>query len=310
MNLLKTLWHSWCKFFFMPSSTLPISLFRILFGFLAFEVGLLIAPDLLTWYGTQGTFRPQAAEQILGQLCFDILLFLPRNDDAVIAFFCIYMLSALFVCLGLFTRFSTVVLYLTLSSFHFRNPQIINSGDDLLRVYSFFMMFAPAGEQLSLDRLIKRKISANDTTPKLRSLWPQRLIQIEITLIYLQYFLTKAMDSYWLDGTAVYYVLVSPELQRFPIFLDRHNIWVSRFLTYFTLIAEFALGALIWVKELRYGILLIGLMLHLGLEYCLNIPIFQQVILASYVLFIDHKDLERVMSWVKQKQAFSAKKSD
>ena len=134
MSPLKSLWHLWRSFFFRPSSTLPLSLFRILFGFLAFEVGLLLAPDLLTWYGTQGTFRPEAAEQILGQRCFDILLFLPRNDDSVIAFFCVYMLSALFVCLGLFTRFSTVILYIALSSLHFRNPQIINSGDDLLRV--------------------------------------------------------------------------------------------------------------------------------------------------------------------------------
>ena len=80
MNPLKAFWQAWRHFFFAPSSTLPLSLFRIVFGFLAFEAGLLIAPDLLTWYGTQGTFRPQAAEQILGNLCFDLLLFLPRND--------------------------------------------------------------------------------------------------------------------------------------------------------------------------------------------------------------------------------------
>lgn len=310
MNQLKAFWQSWRQFFFAPSSTLPLSLFRIIFGFLAFEVGLLIAPDLLTWYGPLGTLRPQAAEHLLGHLCFDLLLFLPRNDETVIAVYCVYMLSALFVCLGLFTRCSAVVLYLTLSSFHFRNPQIINSGDDLLRVYSFFMMFAPSAECLSLDRLILTKVSGNETAPSLKSLWPQRLIQIEITLIYLQYFLTKTMDSYWLDGTAVYYVLVSPELERFPVFFDRHSIWVSRFLTYFTLLAEFALGALIWVKSIRYWVLLLGLMLHLGLEYCLNIPIFQQVILASYVLFIDDKDIERILSWVKHWRPSSSKKSD
>lgn len=316
MNPLGTFWQKWCDFFFKPSSTLPLSVFRIIFGLLALEAGALIAPDLLTWYGIHGSLRPELAEQIYGKLCVDWLLFLPRNDESVIAFFCIYMLSALFVCLGLFTRFSMVILYFTLSSFHFRNPQIINSGDDLLRVYSFFMMFAPAGEQLSLDHVLKKRkqkkaaAAANyetDDQTCMRSLWPQRLIQIEITLIYMQYFLTKMMDSYWLDGTAVYYVLASTELQRFPVMFERNNVLISQILTYFTLVAEFALCALIWVKSIRYWVLLSGILLHLGLEYCLNIPIFQHVILASYILFIDEKDLQRVLNWLKKKCSFSAK---
>lgn len=311
MNPLKSFWEHWCSFFFAPSSTLPLSLFRIFYGLLALEAGILIAPDLLTWYGVHGTLRPAIAEQIYGKLCVDLLLFLPRNDETVIAFFCVYLLSALFVSLGLFTRFSTIALYLTLSSFHFRNPQIINSGDDLLRVYSFFMMFAPAGDQLSLDRwLKKRNKSSGMEEPALRSLWPQRLIQIEITLLYMQYFVTKIVDSYWLDGTAVYYVLVSSELERFPVFFDRQNIWISRFLTYSTLVAEFALCTLIWVKKFRYWVLLIGVLLHLGLEYCLNIPIFQHVILASYILFIDEKDLAKALKWLTQVRFAFERKSD
>ena len=303
-----TFWQRWRDFFFTPSSAFPISLFRIVFGLLALEVGILIAPDLLTWYGVSGTLRPETAQEIFGKLCLDFLLFLPRSNESVIAFFSIYIISALMVCLGLFTRFSTVLLFITLSSFHFRNPQIINAGDDLLRVYAFFMMFAPAGEHLSIDQWLKRKKSP-DLQPRLRSLWPQRLIQIEISLIYIQYFLTKAMDSYWLDGTAVYYVLVSRELERFPVPFDRTSIWVSKALTYFTLLAEFALGTLIWVKKLRYAVLLLGLSLHLGLEYCLNIPIFQQVILASYILFIDSKDLERVFNWFSRHKLSTHEKS-
>lgn len=298
---MKALWQAWCKFFFEPSSTLPLCLFRILFGLVTLEAGFLLAPDVLTWYGIHGVMRLETARSLLGNLCLDLLLFLPQSDTTVIAFFSIFMLSALFVCLGLFTRISTIVLFLTLSSLHFRNPAIINSGDDLLRVYSFFMMFAPAGDRLSIDSLLRKKQKDSDHAEKLRSPWPQRLIQIEITLIYMQYFITKIIDPYWLDGTAVYYVLVSPELERFPIFFDRRNILLSQFLTYFTLIVEFALCALIWVREFRYWVLLSGVFLHLGLEYCLNIPIFQHIILSSYVLFVDPNDLEKIIAWVKLK---------
>lgn len=304
MNFARALWSSWCDFFFTPSSTLPLCLFRVLYGALALEAAALIAPDLLTWYGVHGTVRPETAQQLLGPLCLDLILYLPQNDNFVIAFFALHVLSALAVCLGLGTRFSSIVLFFTLSSFHFRNPMITNSGDDLLRVYSFFMMFAASSDHLSLDSLLRKRFGkgsnnssltqeVQESLAPLRSLWPQRLIQIEITLLYMQYFVTKIVDPYWLDGTAVYYVLASKELERFPIFLDRSNILISRFLTYYTLFAEFALCAFIWVKQFRYWVLLAGLILHIGLDYTLNIPIFQQVILASYVLFIDPSDLER-----------------
>src|SRR5215471_6993425 len=38
---------------------------------------------------------------------------------------------------------------------------------------------------------------------------------------------------------------------------------------------EFSLGVLIWVKEFRYVLLVLGVMFHLWLEYSLNVPLFQ-----------------------------------
>jgi hypothetical protein len=61
---------------------------------------------------------------------------------------------------------------------------------------------------------------------------------------------------------------------------------------------EFSLGVLIWVKKLRYALLTVGLLLHLCLEYSLNIPMFQWDILSAYVLFIDPEHLMRAWDWI------------
>ena len=47
------------------------------------------------------------------------------------------------------------------------------------------------------------------------------------------------------------------------------------------------------LRDLRYPVLLAGVMLHLGLEYSMNIQLFQWVMLTALVLFIDPRDFRR-----------------
>jgi len=62
---------------------------------------------------------------------------------------------------------------------------------------------------------------------------------------------------------------------------------------------EFSLGVLIWVKDLRYILLALGLLFHLSLEYSLNIPMFQWDILSAYILFVDPADITRAWQWIR-----------
>jgi hypothetical protein len=66
-----------------------------------------------------------------------------------------------------------------------------------------------------------------------------------------------------------------------------------------TLALEFSLGVLIWVKELRYILLALGLLLHLSLDYSLNIPLFQWDVLSAYVLFVDPADVSRAWNRIR-----------
>ncbi len=53
--------------------------------------------------------------------------------------------------------------------------------------------------------------------------------------------------------------------------------------------------------RLRYYVLAAGLALHLGIDYAMNIPMFEYITMAGYLVFVDSKDTERAVEWLKSK---------
>jgi hypothetical protein len=191
----------------------------------------------------------------------------------------------------LWTRVSSVIVFVCLTSLQQRNLFILNAGDTFLRVAGFFLIFAPAGAAFSIDRL-RRLRSGKETEIAPRPPWAQRMIQFELAMLYFISFCWKAMGESWVDGTALYYVTHLTELQRFPLPAFMEQLWILKLGSWFTLALEFSLGVLIWFKELRYPLLVLGVLFHLCLEYAFNIPLFQWDVLCAYVLFVDAADLE------------------
>jgi hypothetical protein len=71
--------------------------------------------------------------------------------------------------------------------------------------------------------------------------------------------------------------------------------------TWAALTLELCLGTLIWIVEFRYYVMALGLLLHLSLEYSLNIPMFQWDVMSAYVLFVDPADLARAWKFVRER---------
>jgi hypothetical protein len=123
-------------------------------------------------------------------------------------------------------------------------------------------------------------------------------IQIEVSLVYLITFWNKSLGPAWIDGTALHYVQHLDQFKRFPIpafFYDPVMVAIG---TRFTLAVEFALGVPVWLKELRYKVLSAGVMLHPLLEYAMNVPVFQWIMLSSFVTFVYLADVVRAIDWL------------
>lgn len=291
----------WNRFFHeqVPGTTLGV--FRIVYGALLLAFIALIAEDALVWYGPRGVLPLKESLSVPAGAGLNVLMYLPNTEMTVIAFFAVFTLAALCVTFGFFTRVAQVVAFVCLVSLHHRNVLILHSGDSFLRIMAFWMCFAPSGAALSLDRLIRiARGKESAARPRLIAPWAMRMIQIQLCLVYLATFLWKARGAYWLDGTALYFTSRLDEFVRFPAPYVFDHLWTIKLMTWGTLAIEFALGALLFIKELRYWILLAGVFLHLGIEWTMNIPMFAPVMLGAYVTWVHHDDMAKAFAWARE----------
>ena len=293
----KALARAWNEFFFAPRSPTPVCLFRVLFGLLALGDFALLRPDWLAWFGTRGITTLDTMHRLEPGRRIDLFTLL-SSDLQVNVFFWFAVIAAICLTAGFLTRASSIAVFLCLVSINERALYAMNSGDSLLRVTGFWLMFAPAGAAFSVDRLIRLRRGKEPTRISLHAPWAQRMIQIQLSLVYLATFWQKTLGSTWIDGTALYYVYQLDQFHRLPVPSFLQDPAFVRLQTWVTLAIEFSLGALIWFRELRYPLLAIGLALHLSLEYSMNIPLFQWIILSVYVTFIEPEDLARAWRWI------------
>lgn len=287
---------AWQAFWFTPASPLPLAAFRILFGLLVLANGCLLAPDWLVWFGERGIISAEHA-RALGAVGprLDVFPLLPSGDGWTFLVLGAYMAAAIGLTLGFFTRTSAAILLVCLVSMHTRNPLILNSADNLMRIAMFILIFSPAGAALSLDRWL----GAPRGEPALVAPWTLRLLQLQLATVYLATALLKSTGETWIDGTALHYAMRVEEMARFPVPYLPDHLWAIQLGTWATLALEFALGTLVWVRPLRYPLLAGGLLLHAAIGWAMTIPLFGLLMVIMYVVFVDAADLERVLARAK-----------
>jgi predicted DCC family thiol-disulfide oxidoreductase YuxK len=287
----------WNDFFFKPQRPTPIALFRILYGLLTIANLALLRPDWLTWYGPHAFMTMETMNRLSSGPRLNILVLLPQTDFAINAFFWVFMACAVSLTLGFMSRFSIVAVYLFLMSIHERNLFILNGADTVMRVTGFFLMFAPVGGALSIDRLRRIWTGREGAEIPLYSPWAQRMIQIQVSAGYISTFGSKMLGKSWRNGTAIYYALHIDSFRRFPVPFATH-LAVIKLITWATLVIEFGIGFLVWFRTLRYAVLLAATLQHLSIEYAMNLPLFEMIMVSTYVTFIYPEDLSRAWTWV------------
>jgi hypothetical protein len=192
--------------------------------------------------------------------------------------------ASLSLCLGFCSRLSALIVFLGLISLGHRNAAVCSSGDAILRIFTFLLIFSRAGNVLSLDCYLSGSSLIDDVGAP----WVQRLMQIQVAIIYFYSMIVKLNNSeLWKNGTASYYVMqnrahtanILPDF-----FLGQPFVQLA---TYGTLFVEFMISILIWIKEFRPYCIVAGLFLHMGLELCIRIQLFGYSMMVLLILFMD-----------------------
>ncbi len=259
---------------------------------------VLLRGDWLTWYGPDAWVSLHTMRVLEPGTRLNLFAILPASNAWIEGLFWVFLLSAMTVDDRILhpreqrDRVSLLDIHRPAKSFHH------HGGDTFLRVAGFFLMFAPAGAAISVDRLLRMRRGKESAEAQPRAPWAQRMIQLELALVYFATFCWKAKGVMWVQGTALYYVYHLDEIRRFYVPRWLMQPMVLKLGSWFALALEFSLGILIWFKEIRYYLLALGVLFHLSIEYSLNLPLFQWDILSAYVLFVDPRDLTRFWKWI------------
>jgi predicted DCC family thiol-disulfide oxidoreductase YuxK len=299
MNLRR----DWNDFWFRPTPPGPIGVFRIVYSAVVLLYLALIFPDINLWFSNRGVLSQADSDAYNAyHIQGPILNLLHGIDNPVLlyGFFTVFLAAAICLLLGWWTRVAAVIVFLALNSTLNRNHPMTSGADGVMMVLAAYLVLMPAGAACSLDRLRRFMRGVEDEVAPPVLPWAQRLAQIQISVLYLISVLNKWPGETWRNGTAVYWALSIPDLHRFPVpWLNGDHLWLVNIFTYGTLATELALAFLVWVPRLRLYVLAAGVLMHIGIEYSMNIPLFSFLMIAGYVPFLTQTDLERFVAWVR-----------
>ena len=126
--------------------------------------------------------------------------------------------------------------------------------------------------------------------------WGLRLVQIQISTVYLSTAWIKWHGSTWRDGTALYYVSRMEDLfGRF--WLPEtwfETAWMVKTGTWGVLGLETLLPFMLWFRPTRRLALGLAFGLHLGIEYAMHLFLFEWIMMVGLLSFIKPEE----WSWV------------
>jgi hypothetical protein len=276
--------RAWNKFWFRPISARPLGAFRVLIGLLTLGHLGLLSLDLDYWLTDHGLMMGSESRDLAGSLRFSPLQWV-QDPASVHAFFVVTVAVAVLFTVGWRTRLMGFLLYPAVLSIHHRNIATNCGPDNLLVALLFYLMLSPCGAAYSLDALRASRKRGTLAEPLIVP-WAQRLIQLQLVLVYLNTAVLKCNGSTWLGGTVMHYVLNNPEVRRFDVsFLCQYPALLNA-MSHAVLALEFALPFLIWFKPTRGWVIAGGLALHVGVLFLINVPLFGELMTACYLTFL------------------------
>jgi len=285
---------AWDSFFFDPVPPHSLALFRISFAVVLLVDAVFLVADAREYLGPEGLIDHSRYVNRNRGRALSLFLYLPGTTRSLYLILAIHVVAVLLLGVGLFTRLSAATTFVTLRSIINRNPKICNGGDNVARIMCFLLILSPAGNVYSLDAAIFKDSWAG-TPAVLNAPWALRLMQIQISVIYLRATYWKLRGATYRDGTAIYYATISEYYRRLSlpgVFLRKPLVQA---LTWGTLMLEFSLGTLIWVTEFRTPLMFAGMLFHASIELVLNLHLFGWYMIVCLLLFADPYQVMRLI---------------
>lgn len=294
---MRKLVADWNRWWFEPTSTSTLAVMRIAFGAVVVAWALSLAPDLRAFFTPAGVVPSQPP----GTWTWGLLG--PWSSmPVVVAVWLALLLGGVGMLLGWRARLSSLVVFVALMSIQRRDPYVINTGDWFLRIMAFYLLLAPTGAALSLDR--RRRDRERFWESPLRSPWLVRLVQLQLSAAYLFAVWAKVQGTAWNNGTAVSYALRIGDFARFHVpHAVASSALLSNVFTYGALATEISMAFLVWNRRARPWVLLAAIVMHLLIDATLLVGFFSYEMFIAYIAFVPEPRMDALVDRVRRRLA-------
>ena len=275
------------RFLFGGGSPATCVLIRLVYGALSILYCALWISEAEKWFSNDGVMSVTTAQRVLGGSQWSLFYVMEATPGAVQLCLWLMMFSCVCLFLGVFSRVQAAALFFWMMTFQHRNPLICDGEDTVFRLFAFYMIFLPLDCKLSLGRYLTTGAFSKEVA--VESAWGLRFLQVQMSLIYLSAAWCKALGKTWQDGSALYYVFQMGDLfGRWPLpaFVTETE-WFIRFSTWSVVWVEGLLPLFLWFPPTRIIGVVLGIGLHLTMEYSMHLFLFQWIMIVGLLSFLN-----------------------
>ncbi|BBZ30202.1 hypothetical protein MMAD_44970 [Mycolicibacterium madagascariense] len=276
-TLRTTLAGHWTTFWFGPQPAYPLGLVRMAFGLLAVIWTLAALDDVRRVFGTGGP----SARYVLRDYQWTVFR-IWTSDTALLIGWGVLLLAAIALMVGWHARVAALLVFVLLYSFDRRGLYLYNAGDALIVIIALVLALSSCGAALSLDQ---RRRTGSFWSAQTVAPWSVRLLQVQLSLIYVFAAQAKLSDRTWVDGSAMFYAWHTDgkwAMLTAPDWVSSSAVLVNA-ISWGAVLIELAIAVLVWNRRCRPWVLAVGVVMHLLMMLTLNVGLFS---LAMYVLYL------------------------
>ncbi len=284
---LATAVAAWRTFWFQLQPAHTLGLVRMAFGMLAIGWTISLLTNLDAFFGPDGIL-PRQPE---GNFQWGVFAFW-TDDRALLVGWLVLLIASVALTIGWHSRLAALAVFVLILSFEHRDQWVFNTGDLAVRIEALLLALSPCGAALSLDQ---RRGTGKFWSAQQRSQWALRLLQLQVSLIYLASVQVKLNGNAWPQGTAVSYALRLQDMLLLPMphWLTTNALAMNA-ATWATLAVELAVGILVWNRQLRPWVLAVGVLMHSVIMVTITVGFFSLAMFVLYLAFVPPDTVERL----------------
>ena len=294
---LKSCFTAIDRFLMEPGDLRILNVIRPLFG-IALAINMLcVWPDRHFFFGSEGLIT-EDLYPLYSNVSWKLTTFLPRDVVGVNLYFLSLFAALGSLIVGIYPRVSALIVFILVTGLQNTNNLIWDGEDTMFRLFALFFVFAPGPREVRPER------QPDGSLKHPYPVWPLRLFQMQICLMFFACGIEKMKGEPWVDGTAMYYVFRLHDFYKLPLpQLITENLTVMKLMTWGVLVLEVLAPVLIWFRETRRATLALLLVFHLGIELTMNLMMFHWVMIAGWLSFATYEDLSMLFSWFRKQPA-------